>query len=151
MPKNKGKGGKGYRKGKKGGGDPISRDLIYKQEGQVYSLINKMLGNGRMLCKCDDGKERLIIIPGKLRKRVWMSPGDLILVGLRDYQDDKGDALHLYDKNEVNKLIKYGELPDIFADMFNNNVENNSEDEVIFDEDCEVNDNIKEDINLDDI
>ena len=26
---------------------------------------------------------------GKMRKKVWVSAGDIVLVGLREYQDDK--------------------------------------------------------------
>ena len=48
-----------------------------------------MLGNGRITAFCFDGKERLCHIRGKLRKKVWINTGDIILVGLRDYQDDK--------------------------------------------------------------
>jgi translation initiation factor 1A len=48
-----------------------------------------MLGNGRLTALCFDGKTRLCHIRGKLRKKVWINAGDIILVGLRDYQDDK--------------------------------------------------------------
>ena len=48
-----------------------------------------MLGNGRLLAQCFDGKERLCHIRGKLRKKVWINTGDIILVGLRDYQESK--------------------------------------------------------------
>jgi hypothetical protein len=34
MPKNKGKGGKNFKKGKKGEGDDTRRDLIFKEDGQ---------------------------------------------------------------------------------------------------------------------
>lgn len=48
-----------------------------------------MLGNGRVEATCFDGKTRICHIRGKLRKKVWIGPGDFILIGLRDYQDDK--------------------------------------------------------------
>ena len=34
MPKNKGKGGKNFKKGKKTEGDDTRRDLIFKEDGQ---------------------------------------------------------------------------------------------------------------------
>ena len=55
----------------------------------AYAQVLKMLGNGRLNAFCFDGKERLCHIRGKLRKKVWINTGDIILVGLRDYQDDK--------------------------------------------------------------
>ena len=36
-----------------------------------------------------DGVTRLGHIRGKMRKKVWVSAGDIVLVGLREYQDDK--------------------------------------------------------------
>jgi translation initiation factor 1A len=48
-----------------------------------------MLGNGRLTAFCFDGKQRLCHIRGKLRKKVWINTGDIILIGLREYQDDK--------------------------------------------------------------
>jgi translation initiation factor 1A len=44
-----------------------------------------MLGNGRLDAKCFDGKERKGHIRGKLKKKVWISVGDIVLVGLRDF------------------------------------------------------------------
>ena len=40
-------------------------------------------------CYCFDGVTRLGHIRGKMRKKVWVSAGDIVLVGLREYQDDK--------------------------------------------------------------
>ena len=46
-----------------------------------------MLGNGRCECYCFDGVTRLGHIRGKMRKKVWVSAGDIVLVGLREYRD----------------------------------------------------------------
>jgi len=54
-----------------------------------YAQVLKMLGNGRVQATCFDGRNRLCHIRGKLRKKVWINVGDIILIGLRDYQDDK--------------------------------------------------------------
>ena len=60
-----------------------------------------MMGNGRFECYCFDGKKRQGIISGKMRKKVWMAAGDVILVSLRDFQDDKCDTLMKYFPEEV--------------------------------------------------
>jgi translation initiation factor 1A len=39
-----------------------------------------MLGNGRLEAKCFDGPTRLAHIRGKLRKKVWINQGDIILL-----------------------------------------------------------------------
>jgi initiation factor 1A len=64
----------------------------------------KMLGNGRLTAFCFDGKNRLCHIRGKLRKKVWINTGDIILVGLRDYQDDKVFSIFLILNNKRNLL-----------------------------------------------
>ncbi|RZC91226.1 hypothetical protein C5167_027287 [Papaver somniferum] len=71
-----------------------------------------MLGNGRCEAMGIDGVKRLCHIRGKLHKKVWISGGDIILVGLRDYQDDKADIILKYNSDESRLLKAYGELPD---------------------------------------
>lgn len=67
MPKNKGKGGKNRRRGKNQN-EPDKRELTFKEEGQDYAKITRMLGNGRVECLCTDGQTRLGHIRGKMRK-----------------------------------------------------------------------------------
>lgn len=90
-----------------------------------------MLGSGRLSCSCFDGQTRLAHIRGKLRKKVWINNGDvskptlpltsrrrvpltnplqIILLSLRDYQDDKGDVLIKYTADEARSL-KVRHLP----------------------------------------
>ena len=56
-----------------------------------------MLGNGRLEAFCFDGVNRLCHIRGKLRKRVWIGVGDIVLLGLREFQDQKADIILKYD------------------------------------------------------
>uniref|UniRef100_A0A0R3RVU3 Eukaryotic translation initiation factor 4C n=1 Tax=Elaeophora elaphi TaxID=1147741 RepID=A0A0R3RVU3_9BILA len=71
-----------------------------------------MLGNGRLNANCFDGKPRLCHIRGKLRKKVWINTGDIILIGLRDYQDDKADVILKYNPDEARNLKACGQLPE---------------------------------------
>ncbi|KAI0597202.1 hypothetical protein F4775DRAFT_261549 [Biscogniauxia sp. FL1348] len=111
MPKNKGKGGKNRRRGKNEN-DNEKRELTFKEEGQEYAQVIKMLGNGRLEAQCFDGAKRLAHIRGKLRKKVWINQGDIILLSLREYQDDKGDVILKYTAEEARSLKSYGELPE---------------------------------------
>ncbi|CAG2170012.1 unnamed protein product, partial [Oppiella nova] len=43
---------------------------------------------------------------------VWINQGDIILVGLRDYQDAKADVILKYNPDEARNLKSYGELPE---------------------------------------
>merc|ERR1712048_749501 len=41
---------------------------------------------------CFDGNERLCNIRGKMRKKVWIGVGDIVLIGLRDFQGEEEDS-----------------------------------------------------------
>ncbi|KAF5290277.1 hypothetical protein FQR65_LT11611 [Abscondita terminalis] len=111
MPKNKGKGGKNRRRGKNEN-ETEKRELVFKEDGQEYAQVTKMLGNGRLEAMCFDGTKRLCHIRGKLRKKVWINQGDIILIGLRDYQDAKADVILKYTPDEARNLKTYGEFPE---------------------------------------
>jgi len=111
MPKNKGKGGKNRRRGKNEN-EGLKRELVFKEDGQEYAQVTKMLGNGRLEAMCFDGVKRLCHIRGKLRKKVWINQSDIILVGLRDYQDAKADVILKYSADEARNLKSYGEFPE---------------------------------------
>lgn len=110
----KGNGGKNRRRGK-GDGEESKRELEFKEEGQEYAQVVKMLGNGRCECFCFDGVTRLGHIRGKMRKKVWITAGDIVLCGLREFQDEKLDIIHKYTADEARNLKQYGELPETAA------------------------------------
>lgn len=111
MAKSKGKGGKNRRRAKNEG-EGFKRELFLKEEGQEYAQITKMLGNGRVDASCFDGVKRLCHIRGKMRKKVWINQGDIVLVSLRDFQDDQADVIVKYTPDEARALKSQGELPE---------------------------------------
>ncbi len=155
MPKNKGKGGKTRRKGKKNYEDAHTKILVTRENEQEYAYVIKMLGNGRLEAFCYNsdedvksvGKKRLCHIRGNMRKRVWVSPGDTILVGLRSFQDSKADVIHKYSMEDVHKLKRRGQIPNVnMSDMGISNInmdqnDQNNEFEFNIDDDGE-NENI---------
>ena len=86
------------------------KELLFKEDGQEYATASKMLGNHRLEVCCNDGVTRMCTIRGAQRKRAWISVGDLLLVGLRDYQDAKCDSIAVYTTTEASMLRRYGEL-----------------------------------------
>jgi len=134
MPKNKGKGGKNRRRGKNEN-EGAKRELILKEEGQEYAQVLKMLGNGRLEAMCFDGTKRLAHIRGKLRKRQWINTQDIILVGLRDYQDAKADVIMKYNSDEARRLKNMGHLPESVNVVDGNEVE----DDIFFDNESDEN------------
>ena len=69
-----GKGGKNRRRGKNEN-ENDKRELVFKEDGQEYAQVVKMLGNGRLEANCFDGTSRLCHIRGKLRKKVTIRGG----------------------------------------------------------------------------
>ena len=44
--------------------------------------------------------------------QVWINQGDIILISLREFQDDKADVIVKYTSDEARNLKAYGELPE---------------------------------------
>lgn len=114
MGKNKSRGGKKHKRGKANHNNDSKRDIELKDSFQEYALVLKMLGNCRCQLKCGDGVIRLGHIRGKMRKKIWVNAGNLILASLRDYQDAKCDIIVKYNKTEISQLKSYGEIPQLF-------------------------------------
>ena len=110
MPKNTGMGGNKRKKGKKQVQE--DRELQYKGESEEYAQVIKILGDGRFECNCADGVKRIAHVRGKMRKRIWIANGDIILVSLRDFEPEKCDVVEKYKEKEVAKLKKAGEIPE---------------------------------------
>jgi len=112
-PKKPGK-PKGGKRGRRGPNEvsKSNRELNRKDDEQEYGQAMKMFGNGRVEVYCFDGKTRMCHIRGKMAKRVWINQGDIVLIGLRDFQDEKADIIGKYSLDEVRQLKKLGDLPE---------------------------------------
>jgi len=93
--------------------EEIARTRIPK-EGEVLGIVELMLGSDKLRVQCDDGKERIVRIPGKLRKRVWIRVGDLILVQpWKVMSDRRADVIWRYTPTQATWLEKKGYLKNI--------------------------------------
>lgn len=129
-------GGKKHKRGKNNS-NPIKRLLQTRQEGESYAKIINLLGNSRLQCQCYDVTnekeikdkkntaeykltERIGVIRGSMRKRVWIRKDDIVLVSIREYQDDKCDIIWKYTPEEIEDLKSMKELPNIKSESNNN-------------------------------
>ena len=79
--------------------------LVLPGENEVLGIAVKMLGFDRILVKCQDGHERLCRIRGKMKRRVWIRLGDIVLVSPWDFQtDQRGDLIWRYTKGQAERL-----------------------------------------------
>jgi len=81
-----------------------------KKKGEVLGVVGKTLGGRRVTVQCLDGVERMARIPGKLKRREWISIGDVVIVMPWEFQDEKGDIIHKYTLPQVEWLKKKGYL-----------------------------------------
>ena len=81
-----------------------------KEDGELFGTVTERLGGPQIRVKCQDGVERIIRIPGKMRKRVWVRDGDLVIVKLWDFQPIKGDLAWRFLPNQANYLKRKGLL-----------------------------------------
>ncbi|ASJ02967.1 translation initiation factor 1A [Thermococcus profundus] len=115
MAYHKGKGKKGGHRGNSNqGGDEIIRVPLPK-EGQLFGIIEQALGSGWMDVRCSDGKVRRCRIPGKLKRRMWMRVGDVVIVQPWPVQsDERGDIVYRYTRTQVDWLLRKGKISQDF-------------------------------------
>lgn len=78
------------------------------QEGEVVCVVKKLLGGEHLNLLCVDGNSYVGRIPGRLKKRVWINEGDVVLAAPWDFQAKKCDVLHKYGHDELRKLEEEG-------------------------------------------
>ena len=86
-------------------------EMVMPTANDVLGVAIKLLGFDRVLVKCQDGNERLCRIRGKMKRRVWIREGDVVLISPWDFQSDKrGDVTWRYTKAQAELLRKNGYL-----------------------------------------
>ena len=76
---------------------------------EVLGVLEQRLGASRMLVKCFDGHSRTCRVPGRMKRRLWLREGDIVLVEPWEYQsEEKGDVIYKYSKAAVEWLKKKG-------------------------------------------
>lgn len=89
----------------------IERQLAFAENGQKYARVTKMLGECRLVAVTDVGEEIRCKIRGNMRRRVYVNPGDWVLVAERDeLTSDQSDIIAKYAPNEIAYLKRIGEI-----------------------------------------
>lgn len=136
------------------------RALEEPDEGQLYAIVQELIGNGRLKALCSDNQSRLGRIRGSLRKtshKIIIEKNDLILVSIRDFEPDKVDVLHKYTYEEASLIMQTFEIPDCIRRAWNisdTHADNNNDDtsHVVFakdsDDDSGVGTGVNRDVSL---
>ena len=78
-----------------------------------FAVIREFSGGSRFVALCEDGKNRMVRIPGKLKRRMWCRVNDLILIKPWPVQSDiKADLVYRYLPAERKWLYRRDMVPE---------------------------------------
>ena len=116
MVKNLKGGNKGKKMGRKFMTAPVDKRIrLAEEEGEIYGVVTKLLGNGMFYINDPDSKERLVVMRNKFRGRSKRDnsvvQGGWVLVGEREFEScvkPKHDLLEVYNDVEKQKMKSSG-------------------------------------------
>jgi translation initiation factor 1A len=78
---------------------------------ETLGILEQRVGSSRTIVKCLDGKTRNCRIPGRLKRRLWVREGDVVLVEPWEFGgDEKGDIIFKYRPSQISFLRRKGLL-----------------------------------------
>ena len=87
------------------------KDMVLPVTNDELGTATRLLGFDRVLMKCQNGHERLCRLRGKMKRRVWIRIGGVVLASPWDFQSHKrGDVIWRYKKSQAEWLQKNGYL-----------------------------------------
>ena len=85
---------------------------------EMFAIADQLMGASKLRVMCEDGKSRMARIPGKMKRRMWIKPGDLVIVKPWDFQDDKADVKYRYLRTQAVNLSRRKKLPELLDGAF---------------------------------
>lgn len=77
--------------------------------GEIFGIVEQTLGASKMKVSCKDNKVRICRIPGRIKRRIWIKEGDVVIVKPWSVQsDEKGDIVWRYTRPQVDRLNSQG-------------------------------------------
>ena len=64
---------------------------------ETLGVCEQRVGGSRMRVRCLDGKTRICRIPGRLKRKLWVLEGDILLIEPWELSgDERGDVIFKY-------------------------------------------------------
>lgn len=99
--------------------ESIRRTPIPRGPREVLGICDQRVGGSRMRVRCMDGKTRICRIPGRLKRKLWIREGDVLLIEIWELcGDEKGDVIFKYKPIQVDVLKKRGLLKQLEVEEF---------------------------------
>ncbi|HEV2429707.1 MAG TPA: translation initiation factor eIF-1A [Thermoplasmata archaeon] len=103
------------------GGEEVGRlPLPRRNRGEIFGVANQLLGAARIRVMCEDNVSRMGRITGKMKKKMWIREGDLLILRPWGFQEGKADILFRYSRTQATYLARRGLLPaaiDVFSQV----------------------------------
>lgn len=94
------------------GGEEVGRlPLPRRNRGEVFGIASQLLGAARIRVMCEDNVSRMGRITGKMKKKMWIREGDLLVVRPWGFQEGKADILFRYSRTQSQYLARRNLLP----------------------------------------
>tara|TARA_R100001594_G_scaffold23610_2_gene46278 strand:+ start:693 stop:974 length:282 start_codon:yes stop_codon:yes gene_type:complete len=86
----------------------------YKPKGEMYGVVRDISGGSRLRVFCEDERNRMVRIPGRLKKKMWVRVGDTVVIKKWPIQEnEKADLVYRYTKTQKERLIRDGNIPEV--------------------------------------
>jgi translation initiation factor 1A len=94
------------------GGEDVGRlPLPRRPRGEVFGIASQLLGAARIRVMCEDSVSRMGRITGKMKKKMWIREGDLLIIRPWGFQEGKADILFRYSRTQAQYLARKNLLP----------------------------------------
>ncbi len=90
--------------------EPIIQRAPLPRGEEIIGVIEQRHGGNKMKVNCRDGKDRVCRVPGRLKRALWLRPGDVVIVEPWELDKDKGDVILKYKPAQINWLKQNGYL-----------------------------------------
>ena len=76
---------------------------------EILGILEQRLGSSRMMVNCFDGHTRTCRVPGRLKRKLWLREGDIVLVEPWEFNgNEKGDVIFKYTPTAADWLKRKG-------------------------------------------
>jgi translation initiation factor 1A len=84
-----------------------------REELEMFAVATQLMGTDQVKTIAEDGIERQARIPGKMRKKVWIRQGDLLIIRLWSFQTRKADIVWRFLGTQTGHIKRKGLLKNL--------------------------------------
>lgn len=89
------------------------------REEEIFAVVIRFNGGSRLTVNCQDGKSRMARIPGKLKNKIRIKRGDVILIKPWSFQREKADITWRYTRAQIRYLKRKHKVPKRILELIN--------------------------------